>query len=180
MQLELKQLNREVGATFVYVTHDQEEALTMSDRIAIMDRGRIAQMGPPREVYERPGSAFVAKFLGEANLIRVRREGAAWTGAGGAEFKTAAPDGRLSEGQVFVRPEKVSLLTEGEPSAENHVEGVVQHTAFLGNVVRYEVMLADGQIVLSDTANSSGMMLRAPGDTVQLGWRAADALLLEA
>jgi len=164
----------------VYVTHDQEEALTMSDRIAIMDRGRIAQMGPPREVYERPGSAFVAKFLGEANLLRARRQDGALRGAGDARFEVAADRPDLSEGQVFVRPEKVSLLPEATAPAANQVSGTVRHTAFLGNVVRYEVALANGETLLCDATNASGTVLRQPGEPVRLGWQAADALLLEA
>jgi ABC-type Fe3+/spermidine/putrescine transport system ATPase subunit len=165
--------------TVVYVTHDQEEALTMSDRIAIMDRGRIAQMGPPREVYERPGSAFVAKFLGEANLIPAGRSGGTLTGVGGVRFEVAEDSG-LREGQVFVRPEKMALLPEDAPSATNQVPGRVRHVAFLGNVVRYEVALQDGQVLLCDTANGSGTVLRGVGETVRLGWRAADARLLGA
>ncbi|MCG7362682.1 ABC transporter ATP-binding protein [Roseomonas sp. ACRSG] len=180
MQVEIKEISRRLGMTVIYVTHDQEEALTMSDRIAIMNRGSIAQMGPPREVYERPGSAFVAKFLGEANLIRARREGGALRGASGAWFEVASDPGQAAEGQVFVRPEKVSVLPDqGAPSA-NQVAGTVRHTAFLGNVVRYEVTLPDGQIVLCDATNASGTVLRQPGEKVRLGWQRADALLLEA
>ena len=180
MQVEIKEISRRLGMTVVYVTHDQEEALTMSDRIAIMDRGRIAQMGPPREVYERPGSAFVAKFLGEANLLRARRQDGALRGAGDARFEVAADRPDLSEGQVFVRPEKVSLLPEATAPAANQVSGTVRHTAFLGNVVRYEVALANGETLLCDATNASGTVLRQPGEPVRLGWQAADALLLEA
>jgi len=179
MQVEIKEISRRLGMTVVYVTHDQEEALTMSDRIAIMDRGRIAQMGPPREVYERPESAFVAKFLGEANLIRARRRDGALRGAGDARFEVAAGRPELAEGQVFVRPEKVSLLPEGAAPAANQVSGTVRHTAFLGNVVRYEVALPEGEVMLCDATNASGTVLRQPGEPVRLGWQAADALLLE-
>jgi spermidine/putrescine ABC transporter ATP-binding subunit len=179
MQVEIKEISRRLGMTVVYVTHDQEEALTMSDRIAIMDRGRIAQIGPPREVYERPDSAFVAKFLGEANLIRAKREGGTLRGAGGAWFDLAADRSQVAEGQVFVRPEKVTLLPDERAQAANQVSGTVRHTAFLGNVVRYEVALPDGQIVLCDATNASGTVLRQPGEKVSLGWQAVDALLLE-
>ena len=84
MQVEIKDIQQRLGMTVIYVTHDQEEALTMSDRIAIMNHGRITQMGPPREVYEKPATSFVASFLGEANLLRVRRDGDAMRGPGGA------------------------------------------------------------------------------------------------
>jgi spermidine/putrescine ABC transporter ATP-binding subunit len=180
MQMEIKEISRRLGTTVVYVTHDQEEALTMSDRIAIMDRGRIAQMGPPREVYERPGSAFVARFLGEANLIKAKRDGGGLRGAGDAWLEVAEDPKHLGKGLVFVRPEKVSLLTGAASPASNQVSGTVRHVAFLGNVVRYEVTLADGQIVLADAMNESGTVLREPGQMVRLGWRSSDAILLEA
>jgi len=180
MQVEIKEISRRLGMTVVYVTHDQDEALTMSDRIAIMNQGRIAQMGPPRDVYEKPGSAFVARFLGEANLIPVRREGTALRGSGGTTFEVSDSDPALREGNVFVRPEKVTLLPPDMPAGSNQLPGIIRHVAFLGNVVRYGVSLADGQVVLSDAANASGTVVRAPGDDVHLGWQAADALFLGA
>jgi spermidine/putrescine ABC transporter ATP-binding subunit len=180
MQVEIKEISRRLGMTVVYVTHDQEEALTMSDRIAIMDRGSIVQMGPPREVYERPSNAFVAKFLGEANLIEAKREGDGLRGAGGAWFDVAGDRGQAAKGFVFVRPEKVSILPENHGQSSNQVSGTVRHTSFLGNVVRYEVTLTDGQVVLCDATNASGTVLRMPGEKILLGWQASDSLLLEA
>jgi spermidine/putrescine ABC transporter ATP-binding subunit len=180
MQVEIKEISRRLGMTVVYVTHDQEEALTMSDRIAIMNGGRIAQMGAPREVYERPNSAFVARFLGEANLIHARREQGHLRGVGGAVFDVAGGPPGLSEGLVFMRPEKLRILEAPEPAAANRLTGNVRHTAFLGNVVRYEVSLADGQTVLCDATNAPGMQLRQPGETVHLGWHSDDALLMDA
>ncbi|WP_233560239.1 ABC transporter ATP-binding protein [Teichococcus wenyumeiae] len=179
MQVEIKEISRRLGMTVVYVTHDQEEALTMSDRIAIMDRGRIAQMGPPRHVYERPDNAFVAKFLGEANLLRAQRRNGVLRGGADASYEVAANRPGLTEGLVFIRPEKVSLLPTGTTPAANHVSGTVRHTSFLGNVVRYEVALAGGENLLCDTTNASGTVLQQPGEPVLLGWQAADALLLE-
>ena len=104
MQIELKQIQQEVGITFVYVTHDQEEALTMSDRVAVFNRGRIEQLGPPAEVYEHPASEFIAGFVGVSNVIE--RDGRRYT----------------------VRPEKIHVLEEGEqPRAGAHVEEGVVH-----------------------------------------------------
>jgi spermidine/putrescine ABC transporter ATP-binding subunit len=154
MQVEIKEIQQRLGMTVIYVTHDQEEALTMSDRIAIMNHGRIAQMGPPREVYE-PGSSFVAAFLGEANLLKARRDGAAIRGPGGAGgLARGALDG--AGGLVFVRPEKVSVPPARPSAAPNHLPGRIQHASFLGNIVRYAVTAAEGATLLCDAANGAG------------------------
>src|SRR5205823_6100218 len=122
MQIELKRIQREVGITFIYVTHDQEEALTMSDRLAVMDRGRIEQLGSPVDVYERPATEFVAGFIGVSNLID----------RGGRRLN--------------VRPEKVHLLADAEVAPPGaHVEGgEVTDVTYLGVVTRYVVALDGG------------------------------------
>ena len=122
MQVELKSIQREVGITFVYVTHDQEEALTMSDRIAVFNQGRIEQIGPPAEVYEHPQSEFIAGFVGVSNVIE--RDGRRYT----------------------VRPEKINILEDGqEPQSESRVEpGVVRDVQYVGPVTRYHVTLDRG------------------------------------
>ncbi|HEV8613101.1 MAG TPA: ABC transporter ATP-binding protein, partial [Gemmatimonadales bacterium] len=160
MQLELKQLNRALGITFVYVTHDQDEALTMSDRIAVMDHGRIAQLGTPADIYESPRTAFVAGFIGESNLIR---------GADGQRF--------------VVRPERVQLRPVGAaPAGANLLQGMVDEVIFLGDRVRILVLLPDGSRVAAAVPND-GQPARptswAPGDQVLVSWRAEDARPLE-
>jgi ABC-type Fe3+/spermidine/putrescine transport system ATPase subunit len=177
MQVEIKEIQQRLGMTVIYVTHDQEEALTMSDRIAIMNHGRIAQMGPPREVYENPGSSFVAAFLGEANLLKVRRDGAAIRGPGGAAvLARGALD--AAEGLLFLRPEKVSVAAGTAEAAPNHLPGRIQHASFLGNIVRYAVTAAEGTTLLCDVANGAGTGIHRPGDAVTLSWRAEDSRLL--
>lgn len=146
----------------------------MSDRIAIMDAGRIAQMGPPREVYERPDNTFVARFLGEANLLPARADAGVLRGPGGTVLPLDAP---ARDGQVFVRPEKLALHDGG---ADVGIPGTVRHMAFLGNVVRYEVTLPEGHIVLADLANAPGAELRPVGSAVRVSWRPEDGRLLEA
>ncbi|WP_424813492.1 ABC transporter ATP-binding protein [Roseococcus sp. YIM B11640] len=178
MQVEIKEIQQRLGMTVIYVTHDQEEALTMSDRIAIMNHGKIAQMGPPREVYENPESSFVAAFLGEANLLKVRRDGEAVRGPGGAAILAARGALPGADGLVFVRPEKVSVLAGTLDAASNHLPGQVQHASFLGNIVRYAVTAADGASLLCDVANGAGAVLHRPGDAVTLSWRAEDSRLL--
>jgi putative spermidine/putrescine transport system ATP-binding protein len=130
MQIELKSIQREVGITFVYVTHDQEEALTMSDRLAVFSHGRIEQIGVPSDVYEQPETTFVAGFLGTSNFI----------------------DGALAQHLVgsakafSLRPERIRLLGAGEtpPTGHHVVEGTVRNVVFLGSLTRYQVTIGNG------------------------------------
>jgi putative spermidine/putrescine transport system ATP-binding protein len=151
MQIELKRIQREVGITFVYVTHDQEEALTMSDRVAVMDLGHIEQLGTPVDVYERPATEFVAGFIGVSNLLE--------------------RDGR----RITVRPEKVQLIAVGEtPPPDSHVEGgVITDVVYLGVVTRYVVTLdVGGQLVaVRQNLESAAEALESQGQRVQVAWR---------
>ena len=152
MQIELKSIQREVGITFVYVTHDQEEALTMSDRLAVFNNGRIEQIGPPAEVYEHPESEFIAGFVGVSNVIE--RDGRRYT----------------------VRPEKINLLEDGEePEAGSHVEaGVVRDVQYVGPVTRYHVTLDRGgelQVLAQNLEEGSSEVLEAKGRRVRVEWR---------
>jgi len=152
MQIELKRIQREVGITFVYVTHDQEEALTMSDRVAVMDRGNIEQLGTPIDVYERPATEFVAGFIGVSNMIE--------------------RDGR----RLTVRPEKVHLLLEGDaPPPGAHVEnGEIIEVVYLGVVTRYVVALAGGGTLVAVRQNletAAAEALESRGQRVQVAWR---------
>jgi putative spermidine/putrescine transport system ATP-binding protein len=152
MQIELKAIQREVGITFVYVTHDQEEALTMSDRLAVFNNGKIEQIGPPAEVYEHPESEFIAGFVGVSNVIE--------------------RDGR----RMTVRPEKINLLEDGaEPAARAHVEaGVVRDVQYVGPVTRYHVTLDRGgelQVLAQNLEEGSSEVLEAKGRRVRVEWR---------
>jgi putative spermidine/putrescine transport system ATP-binding protein len=152
MQSELKRIQREVGITFIYVTHDQEEALTMSDRLAVFNQGRIEQLGTPVDVYERPASDFVAGFIGISNLLE----------RGGRH--------------ITVRPEKVRLLVEGEqPPPGSHAEpGRIDDVVYLGILTRYVVTLADGGKLTAVRQNLDGYaadVLGTRGTTVTVAWR---------
>ena len=152
MQIELKSIQREVGITFVYVTHDQEEALTMSDRLAVFNQGRIEQIGLPAEVYEHPQSEFIAGFVGVSNVIE--RDGRRYT----------------------VRPEKISLLMNGEaPEAGAHVEqGTVRDVQYVGPVTRYQITLDRGgelQVLAQNLEEGSSEVFEARGRRVSLEWR---------
>ncbi len=156
MQLELKRIQREVGITFVYVTHDQEEALTMSDRLAVVDRGRIEQLGSPTEVYEKPATEFVAGFIGVSNLIE--RNGL----------------------RLTIRPEKVQLLEDDAAAPPGaHVErGEIAEVTYLGPVTRYTVALASGgQLVAlrQNVETAAADVLDTRGRTVRVAWRPEQA-----
>jgi putative spermidine/putrescine transport system ATP-binding protein len=159
MQIELKAIQRELSEriTFIYVTHDQDEALTMSDRIAVFSDGRLEQVGTPGEIYERPVNEFVAGFVGTSNVLE--------------------RDGR----RVLVRPEKILMLGPGE-DAPGALEGVVTDVAYLGSVTRYVVKSERGEtiVVLRQNIDTSAeQALQERGRKVRLAWRADDASVLD-
>ena len=150
LQIELKALQEEVGITFIYVTHDQEEALTMSDRLAVMSDGRVEQVGTPNEVYEEPRTTYVADFLGVSNLMDARAEGPAGNGL----CKVRLGDFQLMAGQgesdargdvrIVIRPERVGLEAQGG-AGENRVPGMVERVVYVGSILQVIVHLAPGQ-----------------------------------
>lgn len=182
MQLELKGMQHELGITFVYVTHDQEEALTMSDRIAVMDGGRVVQIGTPREIYERPRTRFVAGFIGVSNIVelpvgRVSRGVATLDVAGGRVAVNTSDD--VGERLSFcVRPEHLELsATDADPDQGGcELPGVVTGSAYLGSEVQYQVD-ADGvgSLTVVQSADSPGPSV---GDPVILRWRPDNAVVL--
>jgi putative spermidine/putrescine transport system ATP-binding protein len=190
MQVEIKEIQKRLGMTVVYVTHDQEEAMNMSDRIAIMNAGRIAQLGLPAEVYEHPQDIFAARFLGEANLLAGTIEDVAEDGATLRTTSGLALKGRISRrvgrgtaASLFVRPERVNIGPVGGAAAatgaeHNRADGRVAQLSYLGNILRYAVEIAPGEQVTIDVQNASGACPLAVGENVLLTWRAADSVLL--
>ncbi len=186
MQFELKTLQQQVGITFVYVTHDQEEALTMADRIAVMSEGNVLQVGAPDDIYERPTSRFVADFIGETNFLVGRvaaHDGslAAVELPGGTRLWGALRDEDLAVGDaaaLAVRPEKLSLSTEGDAethaqTGETRVHGLVRAAHYLGTDARYEVDVDGGLRLVVRSQNQRhgfGGMLPV-GTPVLLTWR---------
>jgi putative spermidine/putrescine transport system ATP-binding protein len=160
MQIELKRIQREVGITFIYVTHDQDEALTMSDRLAVFNHGKIEQVGPPAEVYEHPTTEFVAGFVGVSNLLE--RDGAT----------------------ISVRPEKIRILAEGDPEDTGaQVErGTIREVVYAGMATRYIVELDAGgelNVVVQNLETTSAQALEARGRNVRLQWHREHTLTLE-
>ena len=156
MQVELKRIQGAVGITFLYVTHDQDEALTMSDRIAVFNHGRIEQIGTPEEVYEHPATQFVSGFVGTSNVLE--RDGQRFT----------------------IRPEKVRLLGPGDPREGLVTEhGVIRQVAYAGAVTRYQVELEAGgelQAVRQNYETSSAEVLEQQGKPIEVGWRPQQAV----
>jgi spermidine/putrescine transport system ATP-binding protein len=178
MQLELKRIQREVGITFVYVTHDQEEALTMSDRLVVMNAGRIEQLGNPRELYEYPATRFVANFIGTSNILtgRLERKGDAWALAGlGPDQRVLVADaGETAQGQeveLAVRPEKMVLRAEHDPPPPDRcaLRATVTEIVYLGTSTQYRTVTDTGTAAAVYRQNASA----TPGAEVltgQVGW----------
>ena len=183
LQVELKRVQTEVGITFVYVTHDQEEALTMSDRIAVMNRGRVEQLGTPEELYERPMTRFVADFIGTTNLLSGTVEGAdpgtvrVRLNSGDVCVVAASGIGIGRSVEVSVRPEAVAIrAANGTSYTPAPINATVEQVAYLGGNVQYIVRTSGG---LSITALASKAVDRIPvGGAVAVTWLPGDALVL--
>ncbi|MBX3582774.1 MAG: ABC transporter ATP-binding protein [Rhizobiaceae bacterium] len=179
MQLELRAIQKRLGATFVFVTHDQTEALVMSDRIAIMNNGRIVQHGTPREIYRRPNSVFVSNFIGATNLLRGTvdtRNGQASLQTGSGSYVIPATEMHLESGQrmvLSIRPEAVRLQGEGA-----RVNGLVTEIIYQGNNVRVGTRLDPDTIFWAEGRDDEFDGI-AVGDTVALGWAEDAATILE-
>ena len=170
MQEELRRIHRTVGGTFVFVTHDQEEAMGLASRILVMDKGRIVQDGTAEEIYTQPRTRFVSDFIGEANILRGQRRAGAVFVEGAGTFPGPGPDGDVS---VVVRPESVAIDRRGgRPALDDEVllDGVVADVVFLGATTRYAVEIGEGLSlnVARPESEASGIK---PGDAVSLRWK---------
>jgi spermidine/putrescine transport system ATP-binding protein len=184
MQFELKRIQREVGITFVFVTHDQGEALTMSDRIAVMSEGRVEQIGTPHEIYNSPASLFVAGFIGSANLLPGEVVG---TDGDDTVVKLTAghtvrarttevhqPDAPVS---VMLRPERLTATAESLDDGRS-IEGTVADVVFQGATARIVVHLGDESEVIASVVTGTDLPFLLPGNTVHLTWKPGSAFLL--
>jgi spermidine/putrescine transport system ATP-binding protein len=188
MQIELKRIQREVGITFIFVTHDQNEALTMSDRLVVMNAGRIEQLGSPREVYEHPHTRFVAGFIGTSNLITgqvERMDGTTAILATGADEELRAPDAGAvgaSIGQpldLTVRPEKIVISAERPAAGRCAIRGRVAEVVYLGTSTQYAVRTTEGSELLVFVQNAADSSDIADRDqAVWLSWRPEHTLAL--
>src|SRR5579859_1311677 len=172
LQVELKALQEQVGLTFIYVTHDQEEALTMSDRLAVMNHGRVEQLGPPRLVYEEPQTTFVADFLGISNLLRGTALGRAgdFSRVRVGEFELHAAKGELSvrgETKLLIRPERVRL-EPSQSTGENRIPGMVERIVYRGSSNQVFIRLPNADLVQAFVQNAGDAAQYSSGDPVRV------------
>jgi spermidine/putrescine transport system ATP-binding protein len=182
MQLELKRIQQSTGTTFVYVTHDQEEALTMSDRIAVMDRGVVQQVEAPRALYERPATAFVADFIGTSNSLTLtggRRDDGWVIKDLGEGMRIVAPDTGNGECRITVRPEKIRIGA-AEADEGSRVPGTVVERVYLGSLSQTVVEIVTGDRLIVHELNDDERPSPAPGERVVLSWQARHSLVVDA
>ena len=186
LQGELRRLHADLGITFIYVTHDQDEALTMSDRIAVMHEGRIAQLGTPEELYDHPSNRFVASFIGESNFLPCTLQGfegdQAVVSFDGSVLH-AGQAGRAAAGAqvtLTMRPERVHFVHGREPgnARENRLSAIVTDAVFAGDCCRYYCRVAGGESLVVKQACGATVHRHRPGDMVDLAWSAADTSLV--
>jgi putative spermidine/putrescine transport system ATP-binding protein len=182
MQFELKQLQRKLGLTMVFVTHDQEEALAMSDRIAVMNAGKVEQIGTPSDIYDRPGTRFVADFIGDTNLFRgevIRDAGASPVLRVDRQLSIELPGPIQQTGplSIALRPEKIGLATPPAPIGHGF-DGVVESVNFQGGSVLYRIETAGGRRLLAQQPNNGSHKLFQAGAAVALRWKPSDIVIL--
>lgn len=177
LEKELKDLHRESGKTFVYITHSLEEAMVMSDRVGVMSRGRLVQIGTPEEIYTKPATRFVAEFFGEVNSFEVRRDGRGGWILGDGRAIIVAPTGEAigDTATIIVRPETMRFVT-GPSTADNLITGKIYNEYSLGSRMQYQVHSGD-RIYLVEAARAAVPGLSS-GDSVTIGWDARDAIVV--
>jgi spermidine/putrescine ABC transporter ATP-binding subunit len=183
LEVELVELQNELGITTLYVTHNQEEALTMADRVAVMNEGRIEQIATPTEIYEEPATEFVADFIGDTNFLDgelSRTEAGLNLRLNGSDIAVTDRGGDPANQVVFVRPEKIDLLSPGNsPSRDNAVSGTVNRVLFIGSKLRYYVDV-HGQEIVAETENKHSTHRFEEGDDVVLTWDRGDTRVANA
>ena len=188
MQLEVRRLQRRLGLTTIFITHDQEEALVMSDRIAVMDKGRIQQIGYPQDIYEAPANPFIADFVGESNLLAgtlaIEGETARLQLANGMVIGVAGRNDLSGKGgrpaRVMIRPERfVDLATTVANAGLNRIKGEVLEQAYTGGSDRYRLRAANGMELLIKLPSGPGRRRYAAGDVLEAGFAPADARIVE-
>jgi spermidine/putrescine ABC transporter ATP-binding subunit len=187
MQLEIKRIQKEVGITTIYVTHDQEEALVMSDRVAVVNRGRIEQLAPPGLLYERPATRFVADFIGESNIVpvelRAQADGPPQAIApDGTQIPLGRIDGVAAEAGgpprfLVLRPEKIRF-DDGSPGLDCHLEGIVEEAVYVGEATRFRVRVGQDLRLTLKQPNRAGEANSAVGVRQRIAWAGADAVLV--
>lgn len=187
LQLEMRRLHADLGITFIYVTHDQEEALTMSDRIAVMNDGKVAQVGTPEDLYDRPENRFVAGFIGESNflpaVVRGVENDVVIAECDGAVIRALCP-GRPASGEkvtLTTRPERLRFADSawvGEQMPQNRLSVTVTEAVFAGERCRYMLQAGDGTSIVLKEPSSAAIRRRAVGERAEIAWSVADTILV--
>ncbi|MFG1420767.1 ABC transporter ATP-binding protein [Roseixanthobacter liquoris] len=182
LEKELKDLHKETGKTFIYITHSLEEAMVMSDRIGVMRAGRLVQVGTPEQIYNHPVDRFVSEFVGEVNVIEVKKEtdGAPWRGVdvpGAFHVRPPEEDAQADHAFVVIRPEYLRFLGAGD-SAQNSLKGTVYNEYSLGSRIQYQVRVGE-KVMLVELSRSKALPIAADR-SVTVGWDAADAITVRA
>jgi putative spermidine/putrescine transport system ATP-binding protein len=177
MQLEIKRLHTSLGVTILYVTHDQEEALVMSDRICLMNRGRVEQLGRPHELYFRPRTVFAADFLGDSNILDAVVQGDELRAIG--ELVSPAPPGLASgtRTKIMIRPESLRVLDGGE-GAPCTVHGTLEDVIFVGGLTKFRVRVAEQIVLIATRLTAVNDAASATGMPVRLGWSPSAIVVL--
>ena len=182
LQLEIKGLHERLGITFVYVTHDQREALVMSDRVSVMNRGRIEQIAAPQTIYDAPANRFVATFVGEANMLPVvdARPEMGWLSVQLEAGTVFVPEQPHAPGCVcMVRPERMRVVAAAtRQPGENQLAAVVEGVVFLGEMIRYAVRTASGSVLIVKQVHRAGATILAPGQAASVVWAVEDTRLV--
>jgi spermidine/putrescine ABC transporter ATP-binding subunit len=187
LQLEMKRLHQQLGITFIYVTHDQREALIMSDRIAVMNQGRIEQAGSPSDLYDRPATRFVAGFIGESNFLEGEVAGlegrdVAVRVAGATVVAISRQPAAVGARVVLaIRPEKIGFRDPSAPAPQtrlNTIKAVVREVTFVGEMHRYVLEIALGVTLVAKQQHRFQMKARAPGERVMIEWHVEDSLVV--
>lgn len=174
VRLEIRALQQRLGITTVMVTHDQEEALTMADRLVVMSDGRIRQVGSQQDLYERPIDRFVAGFVGRSSFLRGRATGNRFVTEGGLEVRCI--EGIEGPAELALRPERVSVFIDTPPATDNSFAGIVEQIAYLGGSIDLHVRLSPRDVVIAQMANAEGFRLPDVGERVHVGWSAGGAV----
>jgi spermidine/putrescine ABC transporter ATP-binding subunit len=184
LQLEMRRLHAELGITFIYVTHDQEEALTMSDRIAVMNDGRIAQVGRPEDLYDRPCDRFVASFIGESNflpgIVRGLEDDVVIADCAGATVR-AQSSLRPAAGDTVMlttRPERLRFADGPAASGQNRIGATVTEAVFAGERCRYMLQCPDGTAMVLKEPSGAAIRRRTVGETVEIAWSVVDTIVV--
>ena len=179
MQIELRELHDKLGTTTIYVTHDQREALTMSDRIAVINGGRIMQLDTPRNVYDQPSNRFVAEFIGESTFLKVEHVGAQWSCAG-QQLRVASSPTATGPAVLMVRPERLCILNGQAEAGLNVLAATVVNLIYQGDSLLLQAMLADGCAIAARCVASRETLAAVPppGAAVRLGLNVADTVVL--